>query len=149
MNGDYPTHDGGIGHLPKGQDGKPAFSYVNTDGIWGGQWNLTQVWALAYPEYLSDFVNTHIQVYKDSGWLGDGIACGRYVSGVGTNQLGNTIAAAYMRGIRTFDVEAGYAAARKNELDGENRPMGAGKMDTDQFVKLGYVPHKDLSLIHI
>ena len=143
VNGDYPAHDGGIGHLPKGQDGKPAFSYVNTDGIWGGQWNLTQVWALAYPEYLSDFVNTHIQVYKDSGWLGDGIACGRYVSGVGTNQLGNTIAAAYMRGIRTFDVEAGYAAARKNELDGENRPMGAGKMDTDQFVRLGYVPHKD------
>ncbi len=143
VNGDYPTHDGGIGHLPKGPDGGPAFSFVNSDGIWGGQWNLTQVWALAYPEYLSDFVNTHIQVYKDSGWLGDGIACSRYVSGVGTNQLGNTIAAAYMRGIRTFDVEAGYAAARKNELDGENRPMGAGKMDTDQFVRLGYVPHKD------
>lgn len=53
------------------------------------------------------------------------------------------IAAAYLCGIRDFDIEAAYAAARKNELDGENRPMGAGKLDTDQFVKYGYVPHKD------
>lgn len=29
------------------------------------------------------------QVYKDSGWMSDGLACSRYVSGVGTNQLGN------------------------------------------------------------
>ena len=143
VNGDYPTHDGGVGRLPSGPDGSPAFSFVNTDGIWGGQWNLLQVWALAYPEYLSDFVNTHIQVYKDSGWLGDGLACSRYVSGVGTNQVGNAIAAAYMRGIRTFDIEAGYEAARKSELDGKDRPMGAGKIDTDQFVERGYVPHKD------
>lgn len=75
--------------------------------------------------------------------MGDGIACSRFVSGVGTNQLGNVIAAAYQCGIRDFDVETGYAAARKNELDGENRPMGAGKLDTDKFVKYGYVPHLD------
>ncbi len=142
INGAYPKNDGTIGQLPM-ENGEPKFSFYNTDGIWGGQWNLIQVWALAYPEYLSDYVSTHLQVYKDAGWLGDGIACSRYVSGVGTNQLGNVIAAAYLCGIRDFDVETAYAAARKNELDGENRPMGAGKLDTDQFVKYGYVPHKD------
>lgn len=142
VNGAYPKNDGTIGQIPM-KNGKPAFSFYNTDGIWGGQWGLIQVWALAYPEYLSDYVSTHVQVFKDAGWLGDGIACSRYVSGVGTNQLGNVIAAAYLCGIRDFDIEAAYAAARKNELDGENRPMGAGKLDTDQFVKYGYVPHKD------
>lgn len=142
INGAYPKNDGTVGQLPL-KDGKPAFSFYNTDGIWGGQWNLIQVWALAYPEYLSDYVSTHVQVYKDAGWLGDGIACSRFVSGVGTNQLGNVIAAAYLCGIRDFDVEAAYAAARKNELGGENRPMGAGKLDTDKFVKYGYVPHLD------
>lgn len=30
---------------------------------------------------------------------------------------------------------------RKNELDGENRPLGAGKVDTDKFLEYGYVPH--------
>ena len=104
VNGAYPKNDGTIGQLPL-KDGKPASLFYNTDGIWGGQWNLIQVWALAYPEYLSDYVSTHVQVYKDTGWLGDGIACSRFVSGVGTNQLGNVIAAAYLCGIRDFDVE--------------------------------------------
>lgn len=142
INGAYPKHDGKVGQIPL-KNGKPAFSFYNTDGIWGGQWNLIQVWALAYPEYLSDYVSTHLQVYKDAGWLGDGIACSRYVSGVGTNQLGNVIAAAYACGIRDYDIETAYAAARKNELDGINRPMGAGKLDTELFTKYGYVPHKD------
>jgi len=142
INGAYPKNDGSIGQLPM-KDGRPAFTFCNTDGIWGGQWNLIQVWALAYPEYLSDFVNTHLQVYKDAGWMGDGIANSRYVSGVGTNQLGNVIAAAYACGIRSFDVNTAYAAARKNALDGENRPFGAGKVDTDQFLKYGYCPFQE------
>ena len=142
VNGAYPKNDGTIGMLPL-EDGKPAFRFVNTDGIWGGQWNLVQVWALAYPEYLSDYVQTHLQVYKDAGWMGDGIACSRYVSGVGTNQLSLVIAAAYLNGIRDYDVELAYEAARKNELEGRDRPRGAGRVDTDQFVKYGYVPHQD------
>ena len=51
INGAYPKNDGSIGQLPM-KDGRPAFTFCNTDGIWGGQWNLIQVWALAYPEYL-------------------------------------------------------------------------------------------------
>ena len=43
--------------------------------------------------------------------MSDGLACSRYVSGVGTNQLGNVIAAAYLSGIRYFDV-AGLANAQ-------------------------------------
>ena len=142
VNGAYPKNDGTVGQLPM-KDGKPAFNFYNTDGIWGAQWNLVQLWALAYPEYLSDYVSTHLQVFKDTGWMGDGLACSKFVSGVGTNQLGNVVSAAYQCGIRDFDIQTGYAAARKNELGGENRPMGAGKIDTDQFVKYGYVPHKD------
>lgn len=142
INGAYPKNDGSVGQIPL-KDGKPAFNFYNTDALWGGQWDLTQLWALAYPEYLSDYVSTHVQVYKDAGWLADGLACSRYVSGVGTNQLGNLISAAYLCGIRDFDVNAAYEAARKNELDGENRPMGAGKVDTDRFLKYGYVPHQD------
>lgn len=142
VSGDYPKHDGTIGHVPM-KDGKPAYNMYNTDAMWGGQWNLTQVWALAYPEHLSDFISSHLQVYKDSGWLGDGLANSRYVSGVGTNQLSLMIAAAYACGIRDFDVELAFEACRKNELEGANRPLGAGKSDTDQFVEYGYVPHAE------
>ena len=143
ITGASPKDDGTIGQLPLEADGTPKFSFYNTDAIWGGQWNLVQLWAMASPEYLSDFVSPRLQVYKDTGWMGDGLACSRYVSGVGTNQLGNVIAAAYLSGIRDFDVETAYEAALKNELGGVDRPRGAGKLDTDKFVKHGFVPHLD------
>lgn len=143
INGAYPKHDGTIGQVPT-NNGKPKFRMYNTDAMWGGQWNLTQLWALAYPDHLSEFISSHLQVYKDCGWLADGIANSRFVSGVGTNQLPLMIAAAYQCGIRDFDTQLAYEACLKNELDGVNRPEGAGKDDTSDFVNLGYAPHKNL-----
>lgn len=142
VNGAYPRHDGSVGQIPC-RDGKPVHNLYNTDAAWGAQWNLTQVWALAYPEYYSDYISSHLLVYKDAGWLGDGLACSRYVSGVGTNLLSTIIAGAYQCGIRDFDLDLAYEACLKNELDGENRPLGAGKADTREFVRHGYVPHQE------
>ena len=142
VNGAYPRNDGSVRQIPL-KDGKPVHNLYNTDAAWGAQWNLTQVWALAYPEYYSDYISSHLLVYKDAGWLADGIANSRYVSGVGTNLLSTIIAGAYQCGIRDFDVNTAYEACLKNELDGENRPLGAGKIDTRYFVEYGYVPHLD------
>ena len=143
VNGAYPRNDGTVGQIPLGADNKPEHNFYNTDGIWGGQWNLIQLWALAYPEYLSDFIKAHLLVYRDAGWLGDGIACSKYVSGVGTNQVPLAIVAAYNCGIRDFDVQTAYEASLKNEITSENRLFGAGKMDVGKFVKYGYVPYID------
>ncbi len=143
VNGAYPRNDGSIGYIPMRADGKPEHNFYNTDAAWGAQWNLSQVWALAYPEYFSDYVSTHLRVFADSGWLADGLAASRYVSGVGTNLLPVIISGAYHAGIRDFDTEMALEACVKNELCGENRPLGAGKSDTDRFVEYGYVPHLD------
>ncbi len=142
INGDYPKHDGTVGRVSL-KNGRPAFRMYNTDAMWGAQWNLTQVWAMAYPERLSEFISSHLQVYKDCGWLGDGLANSRFVSGVGTNQLSLMIDAAFQCGIRDFDTDLAYEACRKNELEGKDRPLGAGKSDTEQFVEYGYVPHME------
>ncbi len=104
VNGAYPRNNGTIGQIKLDANGKPQHNHYNTDAIWGGFWNLTQLWALAYPEYYSDFVKSQLLVYQDAGWLGDGIANSRYVSGVGTNFVSLAIASAYMSGIRDFDV---------------------------------------------
>lgn len=143
VNGAYPRNDGTTGYIHVGADGKPEYNFYNTDAAWGAQWNLSQIWALAYPEYFSDYVSTHLRVFADSGWLGDGLAASRYVSGVGTNLLPVIISGAYHAGIRDFDTDLALKACLKNELCGENRPFGAGKSDTDRFVKYGYVPHAD------
>lgn len=145
ITGTYPKNDGSIGQIALDKNGKPIHQHYNTDAIWGAFWNLTQVWTIAYPEYLSEFVNSQLLVYKDSGWLADGIANSKYVSGVGTNFVSLVIASAYLQGIRDFDVNLGYEAALKNELEGQDRPRGAGKLDVDRFVQKGYVAHIDES----
>lgn len=141
INGTYPKNNGMTGQIPLDENKKPIHNFYNTDAIWGGFWNLTQLWAIAYPEYYSDWVQSQILVYKETGWLGDGIANSRYVSGVGTNFTSLAIASAYNCGIRDFDYNLGYEAALKNEIDGNNRPVGAGKLDVKAFVERGYCPY--------
>ena len=141
VNGAYPKNNGQVGTLPMDAAGKPTFNYYNTDAIWGAFWNLTQLWAVAYPEYYSDWVQSQLLVYQETGWLGDGVANSKYVSGVGTNFTSLAIAAAYNCGIRDFDVQLAYEAALKNEIEGVNRPAGAGKLDVGAFVDRGYCPY--------
>lgn len=141
-NGYYPKNDGSVGRIALDKNGKPLHQHYNTDAIWGGFWNLTQLWSLAYPEYYSDWIKSQLLVYQDAGWLGDGIACSKYVSGVGTNFTSLAIAAAYNCGIRDFDVQLGYEAALKNEVEWRGRLEGAGKMDVRQFVERGYSPYE-------
>lgn len=143
VNGAYPRNDGSVGQIALGDDGRPVHNHYNTDAIWGGYWNLTPLWALAYPEYYNDWCSSQLLVYKDAGWLGDGIACSKYVSGVGTNMVSIALAGAYNSGIRDYDIETMYAAARKDNLEWVGRPEGAGKMDVRQFVENGYVSYTD------
>jgi len=143
VNGDYPLADGKIGHTALNEIGDPKYNHYNTDGIWGGFWNLSQVWALAYPKYLSDYIQSNIDFYKDTGWLHDGVANGVFTNGVQTNFQGLLLASAYNVGIRDFDVKKGYEAALKNELEYNGRNLGNGKYDLSYFVKDRYVPYKD------
>jgi len=146
VNGQFPLVDGGIGQIPLDKNGIPQYHHYNTDGIWGGFWNLSQLWALAYPDYFKEYVQSNIDFYKNRGWLHDGEAAGVYTNGVQTNFQGLLIASAYNCGIRDFDVETGYAAALKNEVEYHGRNLGNGKYDLSYFVKNGYVPYKDTTL---
>lgn len=141
VNGAYPRNDGGVGQIETDEKGTPIHNHYNTDAVWGAFWNLTQLWTLAYPEYFSDWIKSQLLVYDETGWLGDGIANSRYVSGVGTNFTSLAIAAAYNTGIRDFDVNKGYEAALKNEIESKDRLEGAGKMDVGLFVDMGYAPY--------
>lgn len=141
VNGDYPKNDGTVGRIPAGEDGRPQYNLYNTDAVWGSYWNLNLLWALAYPEYYNDFVRSQVQIYRDTGWLGDGVANSKFVSGVGTNMTSILLAGAYQCGIRDYDVEEAYQAALKNEIGWKDRLDGAGKADVGRFVELGYSPY--------
>ncbi|MAW95435.1 MULTISPECIES: GH92 family glycosyl hydrolase [unclassified Leeuwenhoekiella] len=142
VNGQFPENDGSVGQIPLDNDGKPTFNFYNTDAIWGGFWNLTQLWTIAWPEYYNDLVQTHLAVYKNSGWLGDGLANSRFVSGVGTNFVSLIIASAYQAGIRDYDVELAFKAAYENETRYKERIEGAGKTDLKGFINDGYIVYQ-------
>lgn len=140
VNGDYPKPGGLTGHLPAA-DATLKAEFLNTDAIWGGYWNITQLWALSYPQWYGSFVNTQLQLYKDKGWFADGVANSEFVSGVGTNMVSVAVAGAYQCGIRNYDVDLAYQAVKANELNWQNRPVGSGKMDVKAFIEHGYSPY--------
>lgn len=140
VNGQYPKIGGGVGQIPLDAAGKPAYAHYNSDATWGAFWNLLPLWGLVYPEVLNDYVRSSLDVYKDFGWLPDGVASGALTPGMPSNFMGLFVASAYNRGIRNFDVDLAWAAARKNELDFHNRPLSVGKYDLEDFITRGYIP---------
>jgi predicted alpha-1,2-mannosidase len=103
---------------------------------------------MAYPDYLSEYLNTHLDFFEETGWLSDGLATFKYVSGVGTNFVGQFIVSGYNRGIQGLDTETAWDAVRGNELGWINRPFGAGKRDISIFIEQGYVPYEDSELYY-
>ena len=146
VNGQYPKNEGTTGQVPLDKNGNPKYHHYNTDGIWGGFWNLTQLWAMAYPDYFRDYLQSNVDFYKETGWLHDGVAAGVHTNGVQTNFFGLVLASAYNCGIDLYEVDKAYEAAYKNEVEYSNRPFGPGKYDLHYFVKDGYIPSKDTTI---
>ncbi|MCU4177034.1 GH92 family glycosyl hydrolase [Carboxylicivirga sp. N1Y90] len=146
VNGQYKLNGEGLGQIPLNDAGVPNYHHYNSDGMWGGFWNLSQLWALVYPEYLNQYVQTNIDFSKETGWLHDGIAAGAFTNGVQTNFQGLIMAAAYNCGLRDFDIEAAYNIALKNEIEYRGRNLGNGKYDLSHFISKGYVPYKDTTI---
>ncbi|HSO88717.1 MAG TPA: GH92 family glycosyl hydrolase [Draconibacterium sp.] len=146
VNGQYKLNGAGVGQIPLNENGTPKYNHYNTDGMWGGFWNLSQLWSMVYPDYFSQYIQSNIDFYKETGWLHDGVAAGAYTNGVQTNFQGLLIAAAYNCGIRNFDWETGYTSALKNEVDFNGRTLGNGKFDLKRFVELNYVPYEEITV---
>ena len=131
----------------RGPDGKPLHTHHNSDALWGSQWSIQNLWGLAYPEVMSSFCNTYIDMYKNGGLIPRGPAGGDYTFVMVGDQACNFITSAYAQGIRDFDIDAAYAGLRKNAFVGGIRdragyetgpnPAGGGMRF---YEKLHYVP---------
>ncbi len=141
VDGSYVTNTKKIARIACDAEGKPLYNHHNTDGIWGGFWNLTQLWTLAYPEVMESYVRSVLDFSRDTGgWLHDGEAAGVYTNGVQTNFQGLVAAAAYHAGIISDDTDYLWSVVYQNERGYEGRPNGAGRYDNGEFVQRGYVP---------
>ena len=128
VNGAYPRNDGGVGQIPLDAKGACPYHHYNTDAVWGAFWNLTQLWALAYPEYFSEFVRCQLDLFRDCGWLPDSIAAAKFVSGVGTDYMGLVLSSALCLGHSGLRRPTGVCrrVEKRNRLAGPPQRSGEG-----------------------
>lgn len=146
INGAYPRNDGSIGQLSLDASGKPTRKTFNTDGMWGAFWNLSQLWAMVYPDHFMEYLEANLDFAEETGWMHDGLSAGIHTNGVQTNFFGLLLASADNCGLDFEDTEKAWAAAYKNETGYQGRPFGPGKYDLRFLVNHGYIPSRDTVL---
>jgi predicted alpha-1,2-mannosidase len=136
-----------IRKLPMDKKGKYGRPFLDTDGLWGTQWNLNILWSLVYPEYGNWMAETFLDYYRNAGMMSRSSWGGNYSYVMVGDQAVPLIAALMSTGRASFDPLLAYTAARKNAFPGGIRdragyeagpnPSGGG---IDWYIELGYVP---------
>jgi len=139
VDGRYCDPKEEIRQLPKGT------SIYGGDAFWNSFWNLNNLWALASPEILNNWVVTELELFKSTGWTSNG-PTGLEMSGI--MEVSHEIAVmvgAYQKGIRNYDPESVYQAI-KHTVDNQGKRLvpysgPAGNEFQDIYKKIGYVPY--------
>jgi predicted alpha-1,2-mannosidase len=146
-DGKYTDNTGSkpvIRQIPLNKSGKPIFNVHNSDSFWGSEWNLNILWSIAYPKVMSDMVSTLVEYYKNGALIARGPSGGNETYVMVGDQAIPLIAAAYNKGIRSFDVEAAYEGSLKNSMPGGIRDHAGYEVEAhpymQHYLKMGYVP---------
>jgi predicted alpha-1,2-mannosidase len=136
-----------VRRVPVGKNGKPVRPFLESDGLWGSQWNLNILWSLIYPDYGNWMAETFLDFYRNAGMMSRSSWAGNYSFVMVGDQAVPLIAALMSTGRATFDQRLAYKGVRKNAFPGGIRdragyeagpdPVGGG---IDWYISKGYVP---------
>ena len=137
--------------LPAGMT--PAEAIVHTDAshpyyddysLWDTYRALHPLIVLLDPERAGDMVQSMLDKYDDGGWLPIFPCWNSYTSEMIGDHAIALITDAYAKGVRNFDVEKAYTAARKNAFrlpaNYEDYAEGKGRRALMAYIKHGYIP---------
>ena len=115
------------GYDHKVHDAEGHDFYVD-DGLWDTYRSMHPLQLLIEPRRQEDMVRSYIRMYEQSGWMPSFPS----VAGDQEVMIGHHSAALildlYMKGYRDFDVEAAYAAMRKNATKTTMLPWNRGAL---------------------
>ena len=106
---------------------------------WGSFRSLYPLGLLLEPERQNDFIRSYILMYEQKGYLGDAALNVRVMIG---RHESVSIADAYFKGFRDFDVEKAYQGMKKNAMETTMIPWRNGpttELDSIYFNK-GFFP---------
>lgn len=132
VNGEYPLMGKpGVGRIEAGN----RYSIFS---LWDTYRNVHPLLSLLYPEIQEDMVKSMVAMVEESGWLPKWELLSMETHVMVGDPATPVIADTWLRGIRGFDVETAYTAARKAALAPEaDNPL---RPDIDAYQELGYVP---------
>lgn len=132
VNGEYPLMGKpGVGRIKEGN----RYSIFS---LWDTYRNVHPLLSLLYPEIQEEMVQSMVAMVEESDWLPKWELLSMETNVMVGDPATPVIADTWLRGIRGFDVETAYAAARKAALTPEaDNPL---RPDIDAYQELGYVP---------
>jgi predicted alpha-1,2-mannosidase len=125
----YSPYDGAI---------HPGVLYAD-NGFWDTFRTVYPLFALLYPDRLSEIVDGWVQAANEGGHFPKWASPGYRNCMIGTH-LDVVIADAYVKGVRDFDLESAYAAMRKDAFEKGDPDEGFGRTGLFDYIALGFVP---------
>lgn len=137
-NGDYPSMEGNRILNAGGKNRYTVFS------LWDTYRNVHPFLSLVYPDLQLEMVNSMLEMYRESGWLPKWELLGMETAVMVGDPATPVLADTYLRGLKAFDLELAYEAARKAAMTMENNPLRPGNLYYDS---LGYIPENSLAKV--
>jgi predicted alpha-1,2-mannosidase len=121
----------------------PESPALGCDAFWNTFWNLNQFWNLVTPEWSNRWVNSQLAMYDAGGWLAKGPAGMEYIPVMVAEHEIPLIVSAYQMGIRNFNAEKAFEAAKNMQTTPARETGGgfAGNRDLIPYLEYKYVPH--------
>ena len=134
VNGEYPK-------MESLETGKTSGTRYTVYSLWDTYRNVSTLMTLLFPDRQLDIINTMIDMYKENGWLPKWELYGRETFTMEGDPSIPYIVDAYMRGLKSFDIETAYEAMRKGATTpGEYNLL---RPDANDYFSLGYVPLRE------
>ena len=134
VNGEYPK-------MESLETGKTSGTRYTVYSLWDTYRNVSTLMTLLFPDRQLDIINTMIDMYKENGWLPKWELYGRETFTMEGDPSIPHIVDAYMRGLKSFDIETAYEAMRKGATTpGEYNLL---RPDANDYFSLGYVPLRE------
>ncbi len=135
VNGEYPL-------MGKNGIGKSESNRYSVFSLWDTYRNVHPFLSLVYPELQSQMVNSMVDMYKESGWLPKWELLGMETEVMVGDPATPVIADTYLRGIKNFDFQNAYLAAKKAAtMTGNENLLRPG---IDQYLAHGYIPENSV-----
>ena len=115
------------------------------------QWDIYRaelpLYNIITPTQSANMMQSVVTMYKEGGWMPIFPCWNSYTAAMIGDHMGVSLADAYIKGIRNFDVKNAYEGMRKNAFSSPKSyteyKNGMGRRALTSYMKYGYIPMED------